>query len=107
MAWTENNFGDTLATEIILPDGSAGTQLISLVFTYIYSHLWEPLGGPTTYAVGFLSVHTDTGVTEGNFHAAVFAWSKHGIDNTWATGLRHGSQRVYRIFVPVWSPRML
>jgi len=100
-------FDDTLTTDTILPDVSAGTQLISLVFTYIYSHLWEPLAGPITYEVGFLSVRTDVGV-----HAAVFALRKtigdsHGMDNTWAKSVRHGNQSVNRIFVPVWNRRIL
>lgn len=33
MAWLENNFDNILTTEFILPTGSAGTQLMSLVFT--------------------------------------------------------------------------
>jgi len=69
-----------LATKPILLIRSAGTKLISHVFAYGVSHLWESTVGPATSDVIVPSIHTDARVTECQAHNVgcasplTFAW---------------------------------
>jgi len=71
-----------LATKPILLIHSAGTKLISRVYAYGVSHLWESTEGPATSDVSVPTVHTDARVTECQDHTMVcavpltFAWRK-------------------------------
>jgi hypothetical protein len=43
------------------------------IISYDFAHFVELSAGPTTSEVNFLFLHTDAGVTECQYHTAVFA----------------------------------